>query len=332
MKKNKTYLPVSQNILLVFIGVVFALLLAEISFRIFDLVCDIKKGRRMARISSNPDIGYELKPNFQKGRIKINSYGFRGKEFSLKKDESITRIVALGDSITFAPNVNIEDCYLSLLEKRLNNNDAPNSRFEVINAGIGGYDVWQYLAVYEEKVRRLSADIIIVAICQNDFIKLGPYYKDFFGIVRGDFADEKYKSFLDYSLLYRKISFKIKGLAQRRYKRHKGAKAPFAHLTIDTNWAKGITPLKKLLTAIKKDRVDFVFLIFPLKNQIKGEDQHSSEKFTNFAKDYNVPMLDLLHTLKNIDEDIYVKNDYIHFNESGHKLIADAVYEFIIGL
>jgi len=52
--------------------------------------------------------------------LKINSVGFRDKEYNLKKDENVFRILTLGDSNTFGWNSNLQDIYAKVLEKKLN--------------------------------------------------------------------------------------------------------------------------------------------------------------------------------------------------------------------
>jgi hypothetical protein len=60
-----------------------------------------------------PEIQYEL-TNFN---VKINSYGLRDYEYLLNKPPGATRILALGDSVTFGFGVNLEDTYTKILEQ-----------------------------------------------------------------------------------------------------------------------------------------------------------------------------------------------------------------------
>jgi hypothetical protein len=75
-----------------------------------------------------------------KTRYFINSYGFRDKEYSLVKSDSIYRIIILGDSFAEGYGVNIEDNFSEQLENKLNKKqlDSKYKKYEVINGGIAG--------------------------------------------------------------------------------------------------------------------------------------------------------------------------------------------------
>jgi len=64
--------------------------------------------------------------------IKINSDGFRGREYSVDKPSNTFRVIVLGDSFTFGQGFNLEDTFCYRLEKLLNENH-PEKNFEVLN-------------------------------------------------------------------------------------------------------------------------------------------------------------------------------------------------------
>jgi len=72
--------------------------------------------------------------------VEINSRGFRGEEFAVPKPPETFRILNVGDSVAFGWEVNYEESYGQQLETMLNEaND--NMQYEVINAGIPGWNV-----------------------------------------------------------------------------------------------------------------------------------------------------------------------------------------------
>src|SRR6266849_6969303 len=96
----------------------------------------------------------ELVPNLQVKipggtRIRINSKGFVGVEFADVKPAGIYRVFAVGDSCTFAGDWDVS--YSAFLERMLN---VGGRRFEVINAGIEGYNS-------EYDLGRIRYDILI---------------------------------------------------------------------------------------------------------------------------------------------------------------------------
>jgi lysophospholipase L1-like esterase len=92
----------------------------------------------------------------------INSLGYRGKDFSIKKPPGVFRIVCIGSSTTFGLHEPDEaQTYPQLLEDELNRTyKAP--RFEVINAGTPGWTVAECLINLQFRVLELSPDMIIV--------------------------------------------------------------------------------------------------------------------------------------------------------------------------
>src|SRR5262245_55041082 len=58
-----------------------------------------------------PDLAY---------RVRINSLGFRGNEFTLEKKPGTVRVLCLGDSYTFGPYVEDDRTFPAMVERALN--------------------------------------------------------------------------------------------------------------------------------------------------------------------------------------------------------------------
>ena len=96
----------------------------------------------------------------------INSFGFRDREFSEKKPEGTTRILALGDSYVEGFGVRAEDSFIKLFEKKLN--EAPGKRFEVINGAIASYSpILEYLLL-RHKLDKIDPDIVLLVYDVGD--------------------------------------------------------------------------------------------------------------------------------------------------------------------
>jgi lysophospholipase L1-like esterase len=98
--------------------------------------------------------------------ISTNSFGFRGDEFSLKKDPKTTRIAVLGDSFAEALQVHLKDTWAKQLSSNLTKK--LNHKVEVYNFGISGYGTGQEWLVLKNKVLQFKPDIIILAFTGND--------------------------------------------------------------------------------------------------------------------------------------------------------------------
>lgn len=91
----------------------------------------------------------------------INSMGFRGKEVEINKPPGKTRILIIGDSMTFGWGLPDDQTYPYLLENILKEKGAGN--VEVINGGYtGGLSPDSYYIYLKEKGFRLKPDILIL--------------------------------------------------------------------------------------------------------------------------------------------------------------------------
>lgn len=96
---------------------------------------------------------------------KDNSFGFADKEWQIRKPESKTRILALGDSFTEGDGAPQDSAYPILLEKILGN------RYEVMNAGSCGSDpIFNYHNL-EKRLLPYHPDIVLQTISDNDIFQ-----------------------------------------------------------------------------------------------------------------------------------------------------------------
>lgn len=150
--------------------------------------------------ADNPKVLYELKPNidayFKLKVFKTNSLGLRDKTYSLTKPENTIRGLVLGDSFTMASGVDIEDAYHSVVEERLNQRP-DNPRYELLNFGVGGYNLLNYVGLLEDKVMDYDPDFIVIGYCAfNDYFLPPPeHYKGDFNIKIRDAGKKPFFSF-----------------------------------------------------------------------------------------------------------------------------------------
>ncbi len=159
------------NLGLVVMSVVTVLAVGEVSLRLtgYDMLEDLKNGREIIlQPSSDPDMKYEFVPG-AKGHawgadVEINARGYRGRMGSPGKLDGF-RAIALGDSITFGNMLPVESTYPYQLNELL---DKTHSRHEVLNFGVGGYDILQEVALFEARGSIYQPDLVVVGFCLND--------------------------------------------------------------------------------------------------------------------------------------------------------------------
>jgi len=83
--------------------------------------------------------------------------------YSIEKPPDTFRIIALGDSFTFGSLVNTRDTWPEKLEDLLNEHTGckQQQKFEVINLGVGGYDVAYIAQRYKARGQKYSPDLIL---------------------------------------------------------------------------------------------------------------------------------------------------------------------------
>ncbi len=131
----------------------------------------------------HPSLGWSLIPN-KEGRwenqefsnlIRINSAGFRDRDYSLEKPEGVFRIIILGDSMTEGLQVPLEQTFAKVLETLLNGDtvkdDFSKKKFEVLNLGVAAYGTGQEYLLLKEYGLLYQPDLVILAFLSlNDVL------------------------------------------------------------------------------------------------------------------------------------------------------------------
>lgn len=118
-------------------------------------------------VVKDPVLGWTNAAGYQSNSFRVNSYGFRGEEFSREKPEGVTRIVCIGDSGTFGiwfgeRSSRHWDNYPGELRRILR--EEGDDSVEVINAGVVGATSSHSLRQLLTRVLVLQPDILTVRI------------------------------------------------------------------------------------------------------------------------------------------------------------------------
>jgi len=125
----------------------------------------------MLRLSPNPRIVYELKPNldvfFRSVPVRTNEDGWRDAPFVREKRDDTVRIVAIGDSVLFGWAVPEERRYANLLEEMLNRR-YPGRTWEIMVFAAPGYNLVMELEVLRSRGLAYRPDAILYGYTSND--------------------------------------------------------------------------------------------------------------------------------------------------------------------
>lgn len=276
-------------------------------------------------------LGYEHIPNTKTSDdMPINSYGLVGKEYKLKKDKGIYRILVLGDSIA----VHAWAC--EFLEDELNSNPLLNAhlKFEIWNAGVGSYDVRRYALYLRNKGLKYKPDTVIIFFCMNDFEPdINIYYKAKNGAIAYSFPlSEISKRYavspflLKYSHLYRFVILRINSYLLSR-KKTQG---------IDSMEENGRYFLQEIKDICDQQKIPLLAVIFPYLKPLaeyKDWQLHEYNTMCKVIKELNVPYINLyehwptdaLYTLRHVES-----GDDMHPNREGHRIAAKAIYNYLL--
>jgi hypothetical protein len=168
---------VGGNVLLALVSLVVFLALAELSAR---LLYWVRWGRHLYPVQTNAyvfPLGWSLAPGVYRGQT-IDSLGFRRRtEVALRPAAGTTRIFLVGGSTAFGTNglypqvkaapIHEEETIDHHLEDLLNH-AYPDRHFEVVNAGVPEYRLFQEFSLFREKLLNLQPSMVIFLDGHND--------------------------------------------------------------------------------------------------------------------------------------------------------------------
>jgi lysophospholipase L1-like esterase len=122
---------------------------------------------------SDSETVYVLKPGrtwlFEGAAARTNSAGFRGPEWSPRRDGDALRVVGVGDSVMFGWGVAEEQTFMGLLAARLGGPQPDGGRaVEVLNGAVPGYNALQEAALVERRLMAYQPDLLLLGYTQND--------------------------------------------------------------------------------------------------------------------------------------------------------------------
>ncbi len=117
---------------------------------------------------NEPEARYRHKSADVNIRFRINAQGMRADhDYSYTKPEGVKRIVSLGDSFTIGYEVDVEQCFSSVLEREL---DDAGIRVEVLNCGVSGFSNAEECLYLERELMKYEPDLVLVSFYGNDLV------------------------------------------------------------------------------------------------------------------------------------------------------------------
>lgn len=186
IKANHLYTPLKILIPLIFLRLLLTVRIREFLLLIVSLLVSLGFIEIVVRLWNPPlakpqlvqihkassVLGWELIPgSYGIGGLgevyRINTKGFRDKEYPTDKAGRQFRIAVMGDSFTFGAGVNLEDTYPKQMERILK---SKGIHADVMNFGVIGYNMWQFNEMLLRKVLPFHPDLVVLGLFQNDLL------------------------------------------------------------------------------------------------------------------------------------------------------------------
>jgi lysophospholipase L1-like esterase len=284
--------------------------------------------------------------------ISIDSLGFRGHEHDgVEKKPGVKRILILGDSVSFGFAEPDDVVYPAVLEKLLNEGDG-DSRYEVMNSAVSGYNTWNELGTLEEWGPRLHPDLVILESCMNDFAP-SEYISALGGLSvfnnRGDYLPEpsvydrvgeffEKHSVLFAEALYRWDVYLRKEGIRKEYSYYYNGfyrellRGEFRTPKLKTAFDGVLDATEKIALESKGLGAGFLNIVFHASSLTKYSELPSgfSARFTALGRKVGFPCLVMRDELwpRRGNNRLFI--DECHLNVMGHRLVAETLRDYIL--
>lgn len=299
--------------------------------------------RKTVEASDDPALRFQLRAGAVAAaevEYRINDHRMRNRPVVEFKPPEARRVAVLGDSITFGYWVAVDDAFPAQLERLLRESDHGDQAIEVLNFGVPGYNIDQELAWLERQVLRFSPDLVILALCLNDFESVFSYE---YGLVvrrrevaeSGGMLRRSWDLLLDHSVLlswveYRLIEFEVR----RQYAAAGPHNSPItdeARMAARRDLDGRLQRFSELLR--HSGEIRGVVAIFPTFDKPWSEYANGwlHETILESGRAHGLEVVDLRTCLSGYAPES-VRVDPIHPNPLGHRIAAHAIAEVVAGV
>jgi lysophospholipase L1-like esterase len=311
---------------------------------------ELVASRRMVWVRyEEPGDGYTLMQpgshyEWQSIPVDVNSHGLRGPETTYKKPPATFRILNLGDSVVMGWGVREENTYGRLLEARLNEQGGGSGRFEVINAGVPGWNLENAFAYLQAEGLKYEPDLIVLGLTIANDIKGN-------SALLADNQPASIKWLRANTYFWPFLTVQLRWLEARAQDRDRidvlnPPADPDKYFPADPaseQWKEFWDQVAAINGLAAEKKIPVVLVLFPLEFQVIDENYStlSQEVLTARANEAGIPVLDPLPAFRQAClekpggqcrlEDRYLFADvWMHPSAEGHKLIAQELEPFLI--
>jgi hypothetical protein len=298
-------------------------------------------------IRTHPERRYELRPDFvgtaYDTELRINSYGLRDYEREISLDAGTFRICVFGDSYTFGHGGRMEDSFVKVLEKKLQ--DSADRPVQVFNFGIPSYNTVSEMLYLKDSYERFRPHLVIVEYTASNDTEL----KDPPGSAEGAnqiAAVRRIKDLLRRLYSYNFLANKYYTLRYQIAYGQQIENAMEARVTHDERlyeedfqgWIEAKQAFREIVSFCDSKNVELVFAIvantMQLAETFEDDPMHSIvTRVVSAMEDAgarHIVMLDeAFRDYAGREALLHIRPDDAHFSPLANELVADALYRFV---
>jgi lysophospholipase L1-like esterase len=333
--------PIIQRLCISFCAVILTLFALEGVIRYFKsapVIFDYKIFEPMQFVE-NPRICYKMKPFGACEGGRLNSDGYKDAEFTVHKDSGVIRIVMLGDSITKGTGVELGKTFSDRLEDMLNRKISalkPGLRYEVMNFGVGGYNIESEIETLKVYALKYDPDVVVLNYFFNDNEEYSFNY--WFFLDKNDSTPAEKN--LVYQYYLKSDSFNLQRILLHSHLytfclvRVYNVLRLWANVKSDhSNRRAGVIQekLKELKELSRTKKFKVLVCMHPTLNYDTVKSDPNYDATARAAQALDLPCLDLSRAYRERSSDPGVflldPGDKAHPNAAGHNLIAAAIQD-----
>jgi hypothetical protein len=233
--------------------------------------------------------------------------------YTLEKPSNAVRILTLGDSFVYGMFVNTEDNFSELLEQELNSQQIcpQETKFEILNFGVGGYDIEYSVERFIKKGLKYNPDLVLWYIRDDDFFLINEQFLE-----RALYFEKRLETKEPSALNSEDIKIKATNLTYKEFydKNNTFRSSEERRVYIEPEMAS----VPRLVESYNGPLVIFTFSDTP--EEYKG---YIHELIQN-NQNGNIRYFDVFP-----DIETFHPYDY-HPTAKGHKTIADSLHQFLL--
>jgi lysophospholipase L1-like esterase len=319
------------NLIALAAGTLVMLAILEIGLRVAGLGHPYYSAPELYRPNPDPNVQFEPRPNFdgfsEGNSVQTNSRGLRERELAVPKTVGTTRIVFLGDSVTFGAGVLDHEAFPRLLEPMLQGSRP--GPVETVNTAVVGYNTAQELSRLRDVGLAYQPDGVVLVFVVNDLL-------DTFSIFDHQYTPTDISAPLKvwlrrHSHLYRFVQDTYWRVALEMRRARTGQTEPLRpRARVDER----LGQLGQIVDLAKSNGAPLFLVLYPdnLSDPVgpgaDGQRRTVREELTRFAQSRGIPAFDLTEALGDV-RDPRARQHRLredpHPSPVGHRVIAEAL-------